>query len=69
MQRALSWSILAAVLFLVPACAQVAYDSLRANQELKCQKLQGADRDDCMRRSGMSYDEYERELRKQEQRQ
>jgi hypothetical protein len=39
------------------------YDSLRFYQEMGCDKLQGADRDECSRRSGMSYDEYERRLK------
>lgn len=43
------------------------YDSLRFHQEMGCEKLQGADRDECSRRSGMSYDEYERQLKAREQ--
>jgi hypothetical protein len=43
--------------------ARTAYDGLRYNQELNCQKMQGADRDDCVRRSDMSYDEYQRHLK------
>ena len=46
---------------------QNAYDGLRYNRELECQKMQGTDRDDCMRRSGMSYDEYQRELNQQQE--
>jgi hypothetical protein len=44
-----------------------AYDSLRFYQDMECQKLQGADRDECSRRVGMSYDEYERQLKEREQ--
>jgi hypothetical protein len=43
------------------------YDGLRLGQEMDCQKLQGADRDDCARKSGMSYDEYQRRLKDREQ--
>jgi hypothetical protein len=43
------------------------YDGLRLRQEMDCQKLQGADRDECARKSGMSYDEYQRQLKEQEQ--
>jgi len=42
------------------------YDSLRVQQEMECQKLQGADRDECARRSGMSYDEYQRQLKERQ---
>jgi hypothetical protein len=43
------------------------YEGLRFYQEMDCEKLQGADRDECSRRSGMSYDEYERRLKEREQ--
>ncbi|MEK6744036.1 MAG: hypothetical protein AABZ15_10510 [Nitrospirota bacterium] len=56
------------ILFACTGCAQVAYDSLRQNQSMNCQQMQGtADRDDCMRRSDMSYDEYQRQMNKQKQ--
>jgi hypothetical protein len=45
--------------------ARTAYDSLRYNREMECQKLQGADQSECLRRSGMSYDEYQRQLKEQ----
>jgi hypothetical protein len=35
------------------------YDGLRLRQEMDCQKLQGADRDECAGKSGMSYEERE----------
>lgn len=41
------------------------YDGLRYNREMECQKLQGRDQSECLRRSGMSYDEYQRQLREQ----
>lgn len=42
---------------------EVVYNSLRSNQELNCSKLPRSDRDECYRKSGMSYDEYERQLK------
>lgn len=49
-------------------CAQVAYDTLQHNQAMECRSLQGSvDRDECMRRSEMSYTEYQRQLDKQRQ--
>jgi hypothetical protein len=55
------------LMILLPAgvgcTARTAYDGLRYNQELNCQKMQGADRDDCLKRSDMSYDEYQRQLK------
>ena len=47
--------------------SQNAYDSLRYHQELECQKIQGSERDDCMRKSDMSYDEYQLQLKKLQQ--
>ncbi len=42
-------------------CAQIVYDSLQNSQSRDCQRMQGrADRDECQRRSDMSYDEYRR---------
>jgi hypothetical protein len=43
------------------------YDSLRFYQEMGCDKLQGTERDECSRRSRMSYDEYQRQLKEREQ--
>jgi hypothetical protein len=56
---------------LLMACSgctgRTAYDSLRYNRELDCQKMQGtADREECLKKSGMSYDEYQRQLNKQQ---
>jgi len=56
------------VLFTCFGCAQVAFDSLKNIRSMDCQKLQSsADRDECVRRSDMSYDEYQRQLDKQKQ--
>ena len=46
--------------------ARNVYDGLRLQQESECQKMQGSDRDACMRRSGMTYDEYQRQLKEQD---
>ncbi len=46
---------------------RTAYDSLRYNQDLRCQEMQGSDRNDCMQRNQMSYDEYQRQLKEREQ--
>ncbi len=42
------------------------YEGLRMQQEMECQKFQGADRDECAGRSGMSYDEYQRQLKERQ---
>lgn len=42
---------------------RTAYDSLRYHQEVDCQKMYGADQDACYKRSGMSYDEYQKKLK------
>jgi hypothetical protein len=61
-------TIIVSMILSVASCTtQNAYDSLRYNRELDCQKMQGMDRDDCMRRSGMSYDEYQRQMKNQPQ--
>jgi hypothetical protein len=41
------------------------YDALRYNREMECQKLHEPDQSECLRRSGMSYDEYKRHLKEQ----
>jgi len=41
--------------------ARNTYEGLRMQQEMECLKL---DRNECTRRSGMSYDEYQRQLKK-----
>jgi len=56
------------ILLACTGCAQVAYDSLRQSQAMNCQQMQStSDRDACMQRSDMSYDEYQRQLNKQKQ--
>lgn len=43
------------------------YDGLRFGREMECQKLQGADdQNECLRRSGMSYDEYQKQLKERQ---
>ncbi len=41
------------------------YDGLRIQQEMQCQKLERSDQQDCVKRSGMSYDEYQQHKKKQ----
>ncbi len=50
----------------IPACSEILYDSLRHHQEIRCQELQGSSRTECLQRSSMSYDEYQRHLRERE---
>lgn len=38
------------------------YDAMRLHQEQRCLELQGTDRNECLQRTGMSYDEYRRHL-------
>jgi hypothetical protein len=42
------------------------YDGIRSAQEMECQRLPKSDQDECLRRSGMSYDEYQRQLKERE---
>ena len=62
-------SILLMILLLagIGCTARTAYEGLHYNRELDCQKMQGtAEREECSTRSGMSYDEYQRQLNKQQ---
>jgi hypothetical protein len=60
--------LLILILLIVYGCSsQNIYDSIRYNRELECQKMQGADRDECSKRSEMNYDEYKRQLENQPQ--
>lgn len=43
--------------------AQNYYEGLRMRQEMECRSMQGADREECERRSGTTYDEYQRQLK------
>ncbi len=55
------------ILFVCSGCAQIAYESIKNSQSVDCQKMQGrADRDECLKRSDMSYDEYQRRMNKQD---
>lgn len=66
--RVRSITIAAMILFTVVGCTQVAYDTLRNSRSFDCQKLQSsADREECMKRADMSYEEYQRQLDKQKQ--
>mgnify|MGYP005840829823 CR=1 FL=1 len=55
-------SLLIFVLVAFGCGARNVYDSLRIYQEINCEKLIGTDREECLRRSGMSYDEYQKHL-------
>jgi hypothetical protein len=43
------------------------YGMLNVQQEMNCEQRPGADRDECSRQSGMSYDEYQRLLKERQQ--
>jgi hypothetical protein len=60
-------AIIAVMYFMAGCTTQNVYDSIRYNRELDCQKMQGLGRDDCMSRLGMSYEEYQRQLKSQKQ--
>jgi hypothetical protein len=63
-------AVITVILIAVMGCGCASrnyYEGLRLRQEMDCQKLQGADRDECARKSGMSYDEYQRQLKEREQ--
>jgi hypothetical protein len=65
-----SAAFLSALLMVAIGCgsnARYLYDGIRFHQEIDCSKLQGSDRDECYRRSGMSYDEYQRQLKDRKQ--
>jgi hypothetical protein len=65
--RTLAVLAIAVMLAFVLGCSsRTGYDMLRMNRDLQCQKLQGADRDQCLRRDEMSYDEYQRRLRERD---
>lgn len=62
-------AVLSVMLFVatISGCAtRNIYEGLRMQQEMECQGLQGADRDECAGRSGMSYDEYQRQLKERQ---
>ena len=42
------------------------YDGMRIQQEMACQKLPGVEQDECFKRYGMSYDEYQRKLKERQ---
>ncbi len=42
------------------------YQGLQTSQEMECGKRPGADQAECSRQSGMSYDEYQRQLKELE---
>ncbi len=55
------------LLSVVTGCAtRNVYEGLRMHQGMDCQKLHGVDQEECNRRSGMSYDEYERQRNREQ---
>ncbi len=50
---------------LLLGCAGM-YQGLQTQQEMECRKRPGADQDACARQSGMSYDEYQKQLRERD---
>ncbi len=57
---------IAALILSLQACTtENANNSLRYYQEQDCQSMEKTDRDDCMRRAGMSFDEYQQQMEKQ----
>lgn len=42
------------------------YEGLKNYQQMDCDKLLGREREECVRQSGMSYDEYQRQLKERE---
>jgi hypothetical protein len=63
-------SLIAAILIAVTCCGCASrnyYEGLRLRQDMDCRGLRGADGDECARKSGMSYDEYQRQLKEREQ--
>lgn len=60
-------AVVALFALMVHGCsARNAYESLRIYQEMNCEKLIGSDREECLRRGGMSYDEYQKHLKKRQ---
>jgi hypothetical protein len=58
---------LAVLVATIAGCsAQNAYDGVRLRQGYDCQKLQGVDREECSRRSDVSYDEYQNRLKERD---
>jgi len=42
------------------------YEGFRIQQEMECQKFQSPERDECLRRFAVSYDEYQRQMKERE---
>jgi hypothetical protein len=63
--RACIFTIL--LLAMCSGCASSLYEGLRHGQEMDCYNLQGFERDECLQRTSMSYDEYQRQLKERDQ--
>lgn len=60
--------LMPAALFSAGCTARSVYDTLRISQERACDQMMGREREECLKRSGMSYDDYQRQLKEQEER-
>lgn len=57
----MKYILVAALLASVAACSnEQVYSAVQQNRQLECSKLPQPEYEECMRETGMSYDEYER---------
>lgn len=63
MQKIVLIPIVLLILFIYGCSGRSMYDTLRTYQEMRCNELQGHDREECLRQSGLTYDEYQKQLR------
>ncbi|HAN29038.1 MAG TPA: hypothetical protein DD808_06845 [Halieaceae bacterium] len=57
----MKYIFVAALLASVAACSnEQVYSAVQQNRQLECSKLPQPEYEECMRETGMSYDEYER---------
>jgi hypothetical protein len=64
----LAWITAIVLLGLLPACgSRSMYEMMRLHQDQRCLALQGSDRNACLQRNQMSYDEYQRQLKERDQ--
>jgi hypothetical protein len=62
--KRLGWCSIMLLLGLLQGCSdRMWYDGLKQGQAIECSKLQGKERDDCQKDTGVSYDQYQRERR------
>jgi hypothetical protein len=64
MKKRILISLVLVLAALAAGCtARSYYEGFRQHQEIDCQRLQGMERENCLKQSGMSYDEYQRQLK------